>query len=437
MPPPPLGGVSSNSYGTLRAPHVPHPAPEAEEVYRRWLQFLDEEFTRHSSPERRAEIVRDQLYQLYLGRPHGGKLNLTLTSELPGNVVSLSLDPENVTLEAEHFADADRERTPAQAAALVLADVRPLAHRPQPLAGPALPLHAGPPHFARIGAGVKIYHGVDLTYGYNLSIGDGVTIRQRALLNDRGGITIGKGASSAPSPASTRTATPRTTTARSRWCPPSSARRPHRQPRHRAGRPARGRRRAGGQLPKKLAGLTCNVRFPEFQQLLIAALCAVVFAGLFPQRSLAQQLTYYDFNAPQATPGQSSTACGSIAGGPAANGVLFCFNYLGADLSFIQDFYPPLIDPNANTDGDAGSTNYALQVTENAAGNQDSSMWYSIPQNVAAGFTVWYAVNAQPSTGSSATTADGLAFVIQNAAGGKTDSFQLAPKLARALPSLA
>jgi acetyltransferase-like isoleucine patch superfamily enzyme len=45
-----------------------------------------------------------------------------------------------------------------------------------------------------MGAGVKIYHGVDLTFGYNLSIEEGVTIRQRVLLNDRGGITIGKGA---------------------------------------------------------------------------------------------------------------------------------------------------------------------------------------------------------------------------------------------------
>ena len=116
---------------------APHPAPEAEEVYRRWLQFLDEEFVRHSSAERRAEIVRDQLYQLYLGRPHGGKLNLTLTSELPGNILSLSLDPENVTLEAQHFPDA---------AALVLADVRPLPRRPQPLAGPPFPLHVGPSH---------------------------------------------------------------------------------------------------------------------------------------------------------------------------------------------------------------------------------------------------------------------------------------------------
>lgn len=143
------------------------------------------------------------------------------------------------------------------------------------------------------------------------------------------------------------------------------------------------------------------------------------FHRSFSAANLAQQLTYYDFNAAQAAPGQSSTACSSIAGGPAASGVLFCFNYLGDGLSFISDFYPPLIDPNASTDGGAGSTNYAMQITE-AAGNQDSSMWYSVPQNVAEGFTVWYAVMLTPSPGSG-STADGLAFVIQNASGGKAD----------------
>ncbi|MGC2613018.1 MAG: hypothetical protein WA354_03230, partial [Terracidiphilus sp.] len=89
------------------ASNQPHPTPEAEEVFRRWIRFLDEEFYRHRSPERRAEIVRDQLYQLYLGRPHGGKPNVTLSSELPGNVLGMSLDPENVTIEAEYFGDAD------------------------------------------------------------------------------------------------------------------------------------------------------------------------------------------------------------------------------------------------------------------------------------------------------------------------------------------
>lgn len=174
---------------------APRPTPEAEEVYRRWIQFLDDEFLRHGSPERRAEIVRDQLTQLYLGRPHGGKLNLALTSELPGNVLTLALDPMNVTTEAEHFADVDRERYARRKPLLwfwQMFDRSPIGlnHWLGLRFRCMLARHI----FEHVGNGVKIYHGVDLTYGYNLSIGDGVTIRQRALLNDRGGITIGSNA---------------------------------------------------------------------------------------------------------------------------------------------------------------------------------------------------------------------------------------------------
>jgi acetyltransferase-like isoleucine patch superfamily enzyme len=171
---------------------APHPAAEAEEVYRRWIAFLDEEFTRHRSPERRSEVVRDQLYQLYLGRPHGGKLNLTLTSELPGNVVSLSLDPENVTLEAGHFADVDREKFTERKPLLwfwLMFDRSPVGLNHW--LGLRFRCMLGRHIFAHMGTGVKIYHGVEVTYGYNLSIGDGVVIRPRVLLADRGGINIG------------------------------------------------------------------------------------------------------------------------------------------------------------------------------------------------------------------------------------------------------
>ena len=174
---------------------VPHPAPEAEEVYRRWIQFLDDEFTRHHNPERRSEIVRDQLYQLYLGRPHGGKLNLTLTSELPGNVLSLSLDPENVTLEAGHFIDVDRQKFNERKPLLwfwQMFDRSPIGLNHW--LGLRFRCMLGRHLFAKMGSGVRIYHGVDLTYGYKLTIEDGVTIRQRALLNDRGGITLGRNA---------------------------------------------------------------------------------------------------------------------------------------------------------------------------------------------------------------------------------------------------
>jgi acetyltransferase-like isoleucine patch superfamily enzyme len=174
---------------------APHPAAEAEEVYRRWLQFLDDEFIRHGSPERRAEIVRDQLYQLYLGRPHGGKLNLTLTSELPGNILGLALDPENVTLEAEHFADINRERYLRRKPLIwfwQMFDRSPIGLNHW--LGIRFRAMLGRHIFDHLGAGVRMYQGIEFTYGYNLHIEDGVTIRQGALLNDRGGITIGKGA---------------------------------------------------------------------------------------------------------------------------------------------------------------------------------------------------------------------------------------------------
>jgi hypothetical protein len=48
---------------------VPHPAAEAEEIYRRWIRFLDEEFLRHCSMERRSEIVRDQLIRFIWAGP--------------------------------------------------------------------------------------------------------------------------------------------------------------------------------------------------------------------------------------------------------------------------------------------------------------------------------------------------------------------------------
>jgi acetyltransferase-like isoleucine patch superfamily enzyme len=174
---------------------APHPAKDAEELYRRWLQFLDDELVRHCSAERRSEIVRDQLHQLYFGRPHAAKTSVNLTSELPGTTLALSLDPMNVTLEAEYYADIDRER---------YARLKPLLwfwkmFDRSPIGlnhwlGLRFRCMLGRHIFEHLGAGVKIYHGVDLTYGYNLSIGDGATIRQGALLNDRGGLTIGEGA---------------------------------------------------------------------------------------------------------------------------------------------------------------------------------------------------------------------------------------------------
>ncbi len=127
------------------------------------------------------------------------RLNLTLTSELPGNVLSMSLDPENVTLEAEHFQRCGCQEQFARRKPLLwfwqMFDRSPIGLNHW--LGLRFRCMLGRHIFDHMGSGVKIYHGVDLTYGYNLSIGDGVVIRQAALLNDRGGITSAKTPSSA------------------------------------------------------------------------------------------------------------------------------------------------------------------------------------------------------------------------------------------------
>lgn len=172
------------------------PTREAKEVFTRWIEYLDDEFSRHKNVALRGEIVRDNLHQLMLGRPHGGRLNFTLATELPFNVLQLSLDPANVTLEPEYYGDIDPER---------YALIKPLAwfwrmFDRSPVAlnhwlGFRLRAMLGKHIFKSIGRNVKIYHGVEFTFGYNLTIEDDCIIHNHVLLDDRGELTIRKGTS--------------------------------------------------------------------------------------------------------------------------------------------------------------------------------------------------------------------------------------------------
>jgi acetyltransferase-like isoleucine patch superfamily enzyme len=173
------------------------PSREAKQVFQRWIDSLDDEFSRHQNAVLRGEIVRDNLHQLLLGRPHaGGRLNFTLTTELPFNVLQLSLDPANVTLEPEYYGDIDAER---------YALVKPLVwfwrmFDRSPVAlnhwlGFRFRAMLGRHIFKSIGKNVKIYHGVEFTFGYNLTLEDDVIIHNHVLLDDRGELIVRKGTS--------------------------------------------------------------------------------------------------------------------------------------------------------------------------------------------------------------------------------------------------
>jgi acetyltransferase-like isoleucine patch superfamily enzyme len=49
--------------------------------------------------------------------------------------------------------------------------------------------------FKHIGNNVKIYHGVEFTFGYNLTLEDDVIIHNHVMLDDRGELVIRKGTS--------------------------------------------------------------------------------------------------------------------------------------------------------------------------------------------------------------------------------------------------
>jgi hypothetical protein len=139
----------------------------------------------------------------------------------------------------------------------------------------------------------------------------------------------------------------------------------------------------------------------------VLAFAAATLFALLPVRASAQQITYYDFNGPQADPTQYSYSC--VPG--SASNPLFCFNGSSGDPSFYLDAYPASIDPNPPAPGNPPNSYYDVQMTPAAVG-QDASLWFSTPQNVANGFTSWFAFKFTPSIYS--TTADGVAFVIQN-----------------------
>jgi hypothetical protein len=162
------------------------PTPEAEALYRRWVSHLNDEFTRHQSMDRRAEIVRDELHQIYLGRPHGGRMNATLSSEWATNVLTETFDPRNATLRSEYYDDIDAAKFALRKPLIwfwLMFDRSPLGLNLW--LGLKFRCMLGHHIFARLGKGVKIYRNVDFTYGYNLTIEDDCVIHRGAYLDDR------------------------------------------------------------------------------------------------------------------------------------------------------------------------------------------------------------------------------------------------------------
>jgi acetyltransferase-like isoleucine patch superfamily enzyme len=163
-----------------------------EKFYDGWLTDLEAQLAEPGADWHR--LTRDLLFQIYYpGVQDYDELLQDPRTPDPGRVALLSLDPWNITLEPEYYAEVDAER---------YARVKPLLWLWQSFDRSLLGggnVHLGirfrrilAPHiFARVGKNFKCFQNVEFSFGYNLEVADDVVVHRNVLLDDRGGITLG------------------------------------------------------------------------------------------------------------------------------------------------------------------------------------------------------------------------------------------------------
>ena len=143
----------------------------------------------------RARFCRDTLLELaypaYVGQWETAVADSTLAI---GTRLALSaLDPRNVTLEPEYYAECDDTK---------FQRVKPLlwlwySFDRLPLAGQNVDLGVrfrrllAPHIFRRCGERFKAFQHVEFSFGYNIECGDDCVVHRHVLLDDRGGIVMG------------------------------------------------------------------------------------------------------------------------------------------------------------------------------------------------------------------------------------------------------
>jgi acetyltransferase-like isoleucine patch superfamily enzyme len=168
------------------------PIPAAEKRFLEWIQRLDEQFS-DRDVEHRSVVVRNTLHELYLGRPYADPGEHAPLAE---QALVHNFDPRNTTLEPEYYGDVDAQKYAERKPLIwfwMMFDRSPmglnhwLGYRVRAM----LAKHI----FKHIGKNVKIFHGVEVSYGYNLTVEDDCVIHKYVLLDDRGEIIVRAGSS--------------------------------------------------------------------------------------------------------------------------------------------------------------------------------------------------------------------------------------------------
>jgi galactoside O-acetyltransferase len=158
-----------------------------------WLEELADELGRPDAD--RAEVCRRTLAELTYPEYARNWETAVEDDSLPLATRSalMSLDPRNVTLEPEYYAECDDAKFQRVKPLLWLwySFDRTVLGGQNVDVGVRLRRLLAPLIFKRVGANFKCFQFVEFSFGYNLAVGDDVVVHRHVLLDDRGGIVLG------------------------------------------------------------------------------------------------------------------------------------------------------------------------------------------------------------------------------------------------------
>ncbi|HEX6559373.1 MAG TPA: acyltransferase [Longimicrobiales bacterium] len=166
-------------------------ATHAEQAYRRWLAEISEVLDDAATD--RNELCRSILTDLYYPQLRDANV-----SELPHatRIALLQMDPRNITLEPEYYADIDLKRYSPVKPLLWLWEMFDKSVLGENVElGVLFRRMLAERIFKTCGRNFKCFHFVKFSYGYNMEVGDNVVVHRHVLLDDRGGISLGDGCS--------------------------------------------------------------------------------------------------------------------------------------------------------------------------------------------------------------------------------------------------
>jgi acetyltransferase-like isoleucine patch superfamily enzyme len=173
------------------------PAPGNANLYEAWLERIEDRLA-HTGVDvasDRALLCRETLAEICYPEYATNWETAVEDEKLPlGTRLALSaMDPRNITLEPEYYADCDDSKFQPVKPLLWLwysFDRTPLGGQNVGL-GVRLRRMLAQRIFKRCGENFKAFQFVEFSFGYNMDVGDNVVIHRNVLLDDRGGIQLG------------------------------------------------------------------------------------------------------------------------------------------------------------------------------------------------------------------------------------------------------